>query len=151
MKKNEIIALLKEEFENILKLNELELFDSRGQLIIGKDLKVMHDPSGYVYTVKNIEGQPGSAKITLRAPEAPRVKSNRPNQVSIPLKNDQGNSANNSNSIFGMQETEKEVVHSKVDVGEKAHPDVPAPPPQENDDDVFVVDEKEFSKYYSEA
>ena len=76
MKKNKsnVVALMREEYERHLNkiIKELNAFDSRGELIIGADLKVVHEPSGLEYTVVGVEGNPGNAKVTLRAPEQPR-------------------------------------------------------------------------------
>jgi len=44
-----------------------------GKLLISKDLKVIHEPSGFEYTVDNVlQDDDFGLKIVLRTPESPR-------------------------------------------------------------------------------
>jgi len=160
-KSRDIVRLMREEYEGRLKsqLNEMEIFDSRGKLIIGKDLKVKHEPSGFIYTVKGVTGEPGSAKIVLRSPEEPRVeppadeapKMTRPATprkageipgVAVPPLRDE---------VLEDSDPEKDDEEDKRDYGKKAHPKEKAPPREDKGETMFVVDQKEFEKHYREA
>jgi hypothetical protein len=54
-------------------LEEVDMYDDRGNMVLTKDLKVKHKASGYEYTVDHIEGDDEDAIVYLRHPEAPRV------------------------------------------------------------------------------
>ena len=161
-KSRDIVRLMREEYEGRLKsqLNEMEIFDSRGKLILGKDLKVKHEPSGFIYTVKGVTGEPGDAKIVLRSPEEPRVEppaDEVPKTASPPSQQKPG-------EIPGIAvpplkdevledsdpETDDEK-EDKRDYGKKAHPKEKAPPREDKGETMFVVDQKEFEKHYKEA
>jgi len=160
----DVVRLMREEYELKLvkQLNEFNVFDSRGKLIIGKDLKVKHEPSGFIYTVRGIEGEPGNAKIVLRAPEEPRVKpadaaevqpsstpkmpAPRPGEIpgiSVPPLQDEV--LEDSDPETDSEEEDKK------DYGKKAYPKEKVPPKQDKGENMFVVDQKEFEKYYKEA
>lgn len=161
-KSNDIVRLMREEYEHRLRsqLHEMEIFDSRGKLIIGKDLKVKHEPSGFIYTVKGVTGEPGNAKIVLRAPEEPRVqppeeealKSSLPSAkqkpgeipgIAVPPLRDE---------VLEDSDPEKdEEKEDKRDYGMKAHPKEKTPPKEDKGETMFVVDQKEFEKHYKEA
>jgi hypothetical protein len=126
-------------------------------MILGKDLKVKHEPSGFVYTVLGVQGEPGNAKIVLRAPEEPRIKSQPPALeksatdympgeipgVAVPPLQDEIAEDSDPDS-----EDEKE---DKRDYGKKAYPKNGSPPAQDKGEVLFVVDQKEFEKHYKEA
>ena len=80
MNEKKIISLIRQAYKNRLAeavihgaLDEAEIYDERGNLIITKDLKVKHKSSGYEYTVDHIEGDGEDAVVHLRHPEEPRV------------------------------------------------------------------------------
>ena len=56
-------------------LEEVDMYDDRGNQVLTQDLKVKHKASGYEYTVDHIEGEDEDAIVFLRHPEAPRVAS----------------------------------------------------------------------------
>jgi hypothetical protein len=139
----EIRLLMKEEYERSVRsmINEVDLFDSRGVLVIDKDLKVKHKPSGFVYTVDSIDGKDGAAKVTLRSPETPRVKPPPEARVS------------NSETMTQYQveaEEDDEETEDMEDVGKNAYPKAP-PAPKNAEEVIFVIDQKEFEKDYEEA
>jgi hypothetical protein len=138
-----IIRLLHEEYQQqlVAKLQEVALFDSRGTLVIDKDLKVIHKPSGYVYTVKGVTGDPGSAKVVLRAPEEPRIESQKPSH--LPPKE--------SEMLEDSDPEKDQEKEDKKDWGIKAYPKEVAPPKSDKGETMFVIDQKEFEKYYKEA
>ena len=151
-----VIRLLREEYETQLRgqLNEVDLFDSRGTLIISKDLKVIHKPSGYVYTVKGVTGEPGFAKVVLRNPEEPRVepgmRADEPAQVSPTATEPQGSSRLLAAEDDGNVEKKGEK-EDKRDYGKRAYPSEIKPPKEDAGETMFVVDQKEFEKHYREA
>jgi hypothetical protein len=80
IKEKEIISLIRDVYKNRLAeavikgtLEEADLYDDRGNMVISKDLKVKHKTSGYEYTVDHVEGEGEDAIIFLRHPEEPRI------------------------------------------------------------------------------
>ena len=70
-----LLEVLKFEYTQRLTrvLQEAEIFDAQGNVVIKPDLKVRHKDSGYEYTVDRVEGdRPGNIRIILRDPEEPR-------------------------------------------------------------------------------
>jgi len=136
--RTELVRIMREEYDRHLRklIFELDVFDSRGELLIGPDLKVVHEPSGYEYTVATVEGPEGDAKVTLRSPESPRPSAT-------------GMKASDEIDSFDEADTDPEDDGgSKKDLGKSAYPH-PADPPSE--ETVFVVDQSEFEKHYKEA
>ena len=162
-KSNKILQLMKEEYRSHLIgiLKEVNVFDSRGELVISPDLKVIHEPSGYEYTVDSVKGKEGSAEITLRMPDVPRLTAKNPE---TPGDEDAPNMKGTSPPIedeipdgfprveIGEDDSDDDE-DSKVDVGAKAYPDEVDAPEEDEDaeGDTFVVDQKEFEKHYKEA
>jgi hypothetical protein len=62
-------VLLRRIVEN---LDEADVVDSRGNVVISKDLKVRHIPSQFEYTVADVIQGPDGTQIVLRAPESAR-------------------------------------------------------------------------------
>lgn len=152
-KQSQIIKLMKEEYERHLLgiIREVSVFDSRGEQVIGKDLKVIHEPSGFEYTVVSVDGRPGNAKVTLRTPDQPRETATQPAALHPELVT--------SEAPPGAQFTSEESGRDDnkldaVDYGIGAHPE-PIPeigsPDVIEQETIFVVDEKEFEKNYREA
>ena len=56
-------------------LDELDIKDDQGKVIISPDLKVRHKKSQYEYTVDSvIEDDDGAVNVILKLPEEPRFK-----------------------------------------------------------------------------
>lgn len=53
-------------------LEEVDMFDKRGNMVLTPDLKIRHKASGYEYTIDHIEGEGEDAVVYLRHPEEPR-------------------------------------------------------------------------------
>ena len=54
-------------------LDELDVKDDQGKIIISPDLKVRHKKSQYEYTVDNVvEDDDGTINVVLKLPEEPR-------------------------------------------------------------------------------
>lgn len=161
LKSRDVVHLMREEYERKLssQLAEMEIFDSRGKLILGKDLKVKHEPSGFIYTVRGVQGEPGNAKIVLRAPEEPRIEpssaapaSMKPKTYSTPGRIPPVAVPPLQDEMMEDSDPESdEEKEDKRDYGKKAYPKDGKPPSQDKGETMFVVDQKEFEKYYKEA
>ena len=80
MNESQIIGLIRSRYKKRLaevaikfSLDETDLYDPRGNLLLTKDLKVKHKTSGYEYTVDHVEGEGEDAVVFLRHPEEPRI------------------------------------------------------------------------------
>jgi hypothetical protein len=160
-KNNRVLQIMREEYRSHLLgvLKEVNVFDSRGELVISQDLKVIHEPSGYEYTVDSVKGKDGSAEITLRMPEVPRPSAKSPDSIESPEEPAQP-AASLEDEEFPQidlgeddDDDEDDDEDSKVDVGKKAYPkEIEAPEEdEESEGDTFIVDQKEFEKHYKEA
>lgn len=148
----EIIGLMREAYEERLSslLKEMEIYNSKGQLVLGKDLKVIHEPSGFVYTVRGVTGEPGTAKIVLRAPEEPRIE---PSEKASDIVDDMADDLDDlkPSDVLEDANPEDEDEEDKKDYGKKAYPSEKTPPQQDVGEVMFVIDQKEFEKHYKEA
>jgi hypothetical protein len=169
--KSKMVALMREEYERHLNkvLNELNVFDSRGELIIGSDLKVVHEPSGLEYTVVGVEGNPGAAKITLRTPEQPRKTAVDPASLHPDFAGrgvqpgEQFVSEDDDDSMIDKAPTQDDNEDSlsptsdeeedEKDHGLAAYPKMQSQPAGDSGDDdtIFIINQKEFEKHYREA
>ena len=107
-------------------LDETDVKDKRGNVVIQPGLKVRHSKSHYEYTVADVQENPenGEVQITLQAPEEPRFEPSSSGDV---IREDDS-----------LQEPEEEMpVQPQSDLEDPS-----------SDADVFVVDEKEFEKDY---
>ena len=99
-------------------LEEVDMYDSRGNMLLAKDLKVRHKSSGYEYTVDHVEGEGDEATVYLRHPEAPRVI---PPDANLPLQ--EKTSVNlkglNFDNITGGQELDVKVPE-KIDLDQQS-------------------------------
>jgi len=76
----QLIAVIRQRYKRRLaevaiksSLEETDVYDSKGNMLLAKDLKVKHKSSGYEYTVDHVEGEGEDAVVFLRHPEAPRI------------------------------------------------------------------------------
>lgn len=105
-------------------LSEVDVTDKEGNVLISKDLKVIHKPSGYEYTVDDVITDPdGNVTFALRAPEDPRIE------------------PAGAEGIL-MTSLATEPIRSRA--GD--HPDDIDFPPEEGE--VYVVDQEAFEKEY---
>jgi len=71
--------LLREQFRRVYTarlleaLKEVDVTDKEGNVLISKDLKVIHKDSGYEYTVDDVVDTSDGVKFLLRKPDQPRV------------------------------------------------------------------------------
>lgn len=152
--KSQIIKLMKEEYELHLRkiINEINVFDSRGEQVIGKDLKVIHEPSGLEYTVVSVEGRPGNAKVTLRTPDQPRETATSPAALHPELADKQVQpGAHFTSEDESQQQNNADGVNYGIEAHPTSVPDLDVDNDAESQETIFVVDEKEFKKNYREA
>ena len=113
-------------------LKEADIFDKEGNVLISKDLKVVHKDSGYEYTVDDVVRSDDGVKFILRDPDQPRFKPAASTDILDELSERLSQYLEKSNT----EESEEPIIVSDehdelVDVG-----------------DVFIVDEKSFEKEY---
>ena len=102
-------------------LSEVSVRDSSGGVIISPGLKVVHTPSQYEYTVKRVIDTDDGAKVELAVPESPRFEEPLiPNQI-----------LSSDSDISVEINSEKDGSGNDVD-----------------QDEIFIVDEKDFEKNY---
>jgi len=104
-------------------LSEVDVTDKEGNILISKDLKVIHKDSGYEYTVDDvITDTEGNVSFALRAPEDPRIDPPGSEEILV--------------------------TSSPVRKGGSRHlnPDDEVYPPEEGE--IYIVDEKDFEKEY---
>jgi len=99
-------------------LEEVDMYDNRGNMLLAKDLKVRHKASGYEYTVDHVEGEGDEAVVYLRHPEEPRVL---PPDANLPLQEETSVSLKgiNFDNITGGQELDVKVPE-KIDLDQQS-------------------------------
>lgn len=111
-------------------IEEADVFDEDGDVILSPDLKVRHKDSGYEYTIDHVDGSAeGQVQIHLRSPETPRVV---PPAEEKSLLDNPGHE-----DLLGEQDPVVKV--SLVGTTEDE-------PNQE--ETIFVIDQEEFEKEY---
>lgn len=105
-------------------LSEVDITDKEGNVLISKDLKVIHKDSGYEYTVDDVITDPdGNVTFALRAPEDPRIEPQGSEEIlatSAPI--------------------------DRFRAADIAHGDEDPYPPEEGE--IYIVDEESFEKEY---
>jgi hypothetical protein len=112
------------------KINEMDLEDKHGNIVISPDLKVRHKKSQYEYTVDSVaKDDAGELVVLLRMPEEPRI--DQEDQVASPdlMKDLSGGSV--------LYEVDPSV--------EIYEPDEEEP---ESEEDLLAVPKSEFEKEY---
>ena len=140
-----LLEVLKLEYNGRISnvLEEAEVFDAAGNLLIKPDLKVRHTKSGYEYTVDRVLGdKPGSVQIVLREPGEPRFNP-PPDGAEVlggleddMLAEDDELIAKNITAIDNLHTTPQDTIDSD------------SQPDAEEDEIVFIVDQSEFEKEY---
>ena len=73
-----LLVMMREVYRQRLKdvLAEADIFDSRGNMVLGVDTKVRHKDTGFEYTVAGVDVDPegSDTKVMLRLPDQPRVE-----------------------------------------------------------------------------
>jgi len=127
-----LIKLMRDEYHARLleALEEVEVFDKEGNVLIGRDLKVRHKKSQYEYTVDDVFQDPssGEAQIILRMPDEPRFEP-PPEQEDVLIK-DKGSSTR------------------LLDEDEINDPQILADPLNRGQEEIFMIDQEEFEREY---
>ena len=113
-------------------INEVEMFDKSGNLVIRKGLKVRHKDTQYEYTVDDVSKDPNSDDVLvhLKLPEEPRFEP----------------TATTTDVITGSP-SDKDILG---EVDPPAVDDQQVEIPEETDglEQVFVIDQSEFEDEY---
>lgn len=130
-----ILKVFRHEYRKRLNevIGEADVFNDAGDVILSRDLKVRHKPSGLEYTIDKIEGEQGDeVKIYMRPPEAPRFE---PPAEEVDILGEPKNDA-----ILGEQDPSGGLDVLSLDQTEDLN--------DEPEEVVFVIDQKEFEKDY---
>ena len=134
-----IIRMLRTEYyQRLLEVvNETDVFDDRGNMIIGKDLKVRHKKSQYEYTVDDVleDAESGEVQIALRMPEDPRVAPDPPAEEIIADTNKKSKP-----QVLGEQDPPSQLptdAELEITYGSP-----------EGEEEIFFIDQDEFEKEY---
>ena len=149
LEEKKIITFMRREYTARLHevMDESEVYDTRGNMILGKDLKVHHKASGLEYTIGDVEAdaETGDLQISLRLPNEPRIEP--PGEIE-----DLGAPPNPADNLLGEED---EVPGAGVEMlpGDLALPAKqvdPAAMTGEPDDEetIFIIDQEEFEKEY---
>ena len=141
LQEKKLIRMMREEYKKRLLeiVVETDLFDKRGNLIIKPGLKVTHKKSGFEYTVADVTRSGDDVTIALRMPDEPRFTP--PEEVAIKdaSRTPEDLLGEVDSELLPLRDTAKE--ESSAESLEDEITDV-------NDDDIFVIDKKEFEKDY---
>ena len=120
-------------------LEEVDMYDNRGNMLLAKDLKVRHKASGYEYTIDHVEGEGDDAMVYLRHPEEPRVI---PPDANMPLQEETTVNLKglNFDNIAGGEQLDIKVPE-KIDLDQKSLK-------AKEKASLLAVKKKEFEKEY---
>ena len=146
---SEIIRIMRDLYLQRLTeaVNEVEIFDKRGNMIVGDDLKVRHKETQYEYTVDDVIEDPtsGEISIVLRLPEEPRFEA-PPDQEDIVLY-DTG-----KGHVLGEDDIIRVKPVAAASPRTTPPPAVSTPDSQSIEDSpdeiVFTIDQEDFEKNY---
>jgi len=126
--KKKIVHLMRDIYNHRLNeaMNEADIFDTRGNMVLGKDTKVRHKDTGFEYTVAGVDVDPegSNTRIMLRLPDQPRIEP----------EGEEGVISDDGSSRFLGELDDSDSAPEGEDV--------------DGDDVVFVIDKKEFEKDY---
>lgn len=128
-----LISLIRDAYNQRIHetINETDLLDKQGKIVIQKGLKVRHKESQYEYTVDSVsQDKEGNVSVKLRNPDVARIDP--------------------ADSTAVMSEDDlMQPIAQQGDETPEALPVAPGEQPEDiSDDDVFVVDQEEFEKEY---
>ena len=128
-----LVGLIRDAYNKRLyeTINETDLLDKQGKIIIQKGLKVRHKESQYEYTVDSVsQDKEGNVAVKLRNPDVARID------------------PADATSVMAEDDLIEPIAQQGDDTPE-ALPVAPGEKPADiSDDDVFVVDQAEFEKEY---
>jgi hypothetical protein len=136
----EIIKMMRDVYHHRLEeaVNETDVFDKRGNMVLGKDLKVRHKDSQFEYTVDDVlkDTESEEIQIHLRFPDEPRFE--KPPEEEDQVIMDRADRSDPE--VLGEQEEDVQVDLTK---------DPSVKGPEDPDDvEIFVIDQEEFEKEY---
>ena len=129
---SKLIEMMRTEYKRRLveTIQEAEMFDKSGNMVIRKGLKVRHQDTQYEYTVDDVvQGPDGDLTVHLKLPDEPRISPQPGEEV-----------------LAGG--AEKSVIQ---ELDPPAAPEASPTSPSEvsdEDDELFVIDQEEFEKEY---
>ena len=128
-----LIKMMRDEYSRRLyeTIQEAEIFDAEGNMVIGNDLKVRHKKSQYEYTIDDVFEDPatGEIQVALRLPDEPRFEP-PPDDEDILLR------AKVSVPVLGEDELLSPLPATDMTL------------PPASDEEIFVIDQEEFEKEY---
>jgi len=111
-------------------INEIEVKDNQGNIVIQPDLKVRHKDSQFEYTVEDVVEEPsGEILVILRMPEEPRFEP--PAQDTV--------ISDSPASVTSLQESDPDNFYFEPEDSSA---------PVDEDEDFLAVPQKEFEKEY---
>jgi len=127
-------------------INEVDIFDSRGNMILGNDLKVHHKDSGYEYTVAGVEIDPlgDNTKVILRLPDEPRVEPQGDEGI---ISDSPARETLEEDDMSTTSEIEGDFTHPKGNPSTTSRGD-DATTDKDDQDVLFVIDKDQFEKEY---
>jgi hypothetical protein len=112
-------------------INELEIKDNQGNIVIQPGLKVRHKDSQFEYTVEDVVEDPeGEILVILRMPEDPRFEPPPEEEIVI---------SDGPTSVTSLQETNPDNFYFEPEDTTKS---------VDEDEDFLAVPQKEFEKEY---
>ena len=138
-----IIEAMRDEYTELLArvVQEAEVFDDRGNMVLGKDLKVHHKGSGLEHTTADVvSDRAGNVKIVLRLPDEPRFEPSGEEGIL-------SDSPGPENYLSEDDLLEPESTVGDLSLASKQADPLPTGPDLE-DVEVFVIDQEEFEKEY---
>jgi len=142
--KKYLVNILREEYTRRLNemLDEVDVTDAQGNVLIQPGLKVRHKGSGFEYTVAKVDGSSGDLKIQLRVPDEPRFEPPPEGEEILGGLKDL-HEDDLVAPVAELPRTEPQETGVYVDL--EADEEVEGIPEEET---VFYVDEKDFEKDY---
>lgn len=140
-----VLRVMFEEYQSRLNevMKESDVFDSRGNMVLGKDLKVHHKDSGLEYTIDDVVTDPdsGNLKVVLRLPDEPRIEP--PGEEGVIADSPEPGVLGEEDLVDPLPEEEP------GDLSLVSKQDDPLPQSDVlGDEEVFVIDQEEFEKEY---
>lgn len=134
----QVIKIMRNEYRSRLLevLDEADVYDSQGNMILSPGLKVRHKDSQFEYTVDHVTGdeKSGDLEIHLTLPDEPRFE---PPTEEVPVMTDQLGP-----DVLG------EVDPASLGLADPTSGERSELAPGEEEGDVFIIDQEEFEKEY---
>jgi len=141
----QVIAIMRNEYRSRLQevLDENDVYDSHGNMLLSPGLKVRHKDSQFEYTIDSITGdkETDNLQIQLSLPDEPRFD---PPAQDVPVMIDRSESG-----VLG--EVDPAVLTGDSITTQEDELTLTSPPTLDHgsdDGDVFIIDQEEFEKEY---